>query len=246
MPKFPKLALLLSLVFSGCATGTNPTDPYEPFNRKVYNFNRAFDATFLKPPAKLYVSVVPGFVRKGVNNFYNNIATIPTIANDLLQAEFRWAIKDTWRLFFNTTVGIGGIWDAADSHFGLPPHYNDLGITFAKWGNKQSPYIMLPFLGPSTIRDAMGEFFEYSVLTPYPYIRNEAVLYSLLGVRYVDLRSQLFDTEKLMNEAVDPYAFIRDAYLQHRQYRIEGKDPADTHGLLQEDDSSLGADYIDE
>ncbi|MDX1836468.1 VacJ family lipoprotein [Legionella taurinensis] len=237
--------LASALLLSGCFhKGPNPDDPYESLNRKIYRFNNAFDATILKPPARLYKAVLPDPVRASINNAYNNINMIPTVANDVLQWEWRYAIKDTWRFVVNSTFGIGGLFDVADKRFGLPPHSNDLGLTFAKWGDKKSPFIMIPLMGPSTIRDGMGMLFEYTVITPYPYIGNDAVIYGLIGLRYVDLRSQLFETERLMSEALDPYAFLRDAYLQHRHYRITGQQGAAL--AANGDDSNDGSDYVDD
>ncbi|KTD75250.1 VacJ family lipoprotein [Legionella waltersii] len=249
-----------TFILNGCAhKGTNPEDPYESFNRKVHNFNMAFDATILKPPAKLYKAVVPGVVRKGVTNAYNNIDMLPTIANDLLQAEGKWFIKDSWRFVINSTIGVAGVFDVA-TKFGLTPHYNDLGITFAKWGDKKSPYLVLPLIGPSTIRDGSGWLFQFALWTPYFYIKDDAVVFSLIGLRYLDLRTQLFDTEPLLNQALDQYAFIRDAYLQHRNYLIAGTEQ-DTGQLFIEDANAsqaalaeskgaaktgLGSDYVDE
>lgn len=241
--------VLGSLVLTGCAhKGTNPIDPYEPFNRKVHNFNMAFDATMLKPPAKLYVAVVPAVVRKGVNNAFNNLDMLPTIANDILQVKGKWAIKDSWRFVINSTLGVVGIFDVANK-FGLPPHYNDLGLTFAKWGDKNSPYLVIPFIGPSTIRDGSGWLFQFALWSPYVYMNNDALAFGLIGLRYVDLRSQLFETERLMNEALDKYSFIRDAYLQHRSYLIAGA--AQDDGSLyaqdvQADESAAASDYVDE
>lgn len=241
------VALSSSLLLSACAAwhGNNPIDPYEPVNREIYKFNVAFDATFLKPPARLYKAVIPGPVRMGVNNFYENINMIPTTANDLLQGDLRQAYRDSWRFFINSTIGIGGVFDPAES-FGLPRHTNDLGLTFARWGDKKSPYIMVPFIGPSTIRDGMGMLFEYTIITPYPYITNQGVLYGLLGLRYVDLRAQLFDTERLMQDALDPYSFMRDAYLQHRSFLINGPCDTTAEGSAYVEDNSPANDYIEE
>ena len=237
-----------SLILTSCVTGTNPVDPYEPFNRKVHDFNMAFDATMLKPPARFYYAVVPAPIRKGVNNAFNNLDLVPTIASHLLQAEGKWVIKDFWRLVINSTIGVAGIFDVANE-FGLPPHSNDLGITLAKWGDKKSPYLVLPFLGPSTIRDGSGWLFQFALWSPYVYINNDAVVFSLLGLRYIDLRTQLFDSERLMNEALDKYSFIRDAYLQHRSYLIAGSEQ-DNGSLYIEDTKADRAaeaiDYVDE
>lgn len=214
--------LLASTLLTACIhKGPNPADPYEKINRNIHRFNSGFDKFVLKPPAKVYKAVVPGPVRAGINNVYNNINMLPTVANDLLQGDLNYALKDSWRFIINSTFGIGGIFDAA-STCQLPPHSNDLGLTFAKWGDKNSPYFVIPFLGPSTFRDGMGMMFDYAFFTPYPYIHSDALLYGALALRYVDLRSQMFDTERLMDEAIDKYAFIRDAYLQHRNYLING------------------------
>lgn len=251
--------LIGSFILTSCAhKGTNPVDPFEPFNRKVHNFNMAFDATVLKPPAKLYKAVVPGFVRKGVNNAFNNLDMFPTIASDILQAEGKWVIKDSWRLFINSTIGVAGLFDVAEK-FGLPPHYNDLGLTLAKWGDKKSPYLVIPFLGPSTLRDGAGWLFQFALWSPYVYIDDAGLVYGLIGLRYIDLRTQLFSSEPLLNEALDKYTFIRDAYLQHRNYLIAGTEQ-DTGTLFVEDagankttmqqtkvpNSQLGSDYVEE
>jgi phospholipid-binding lipoprotein MlaA len=246
------LCMASSLFVTGCVTkGTNPADPYEPLNRKIYKFNNAFDKIFLKPPAKLYRAILPSPIRKGVNNFYNNLDLIPTVGNDLLQAKGKWAIRDTWRFLINSTLGIGGILDPAQK-FGLQPHSNDLGLTLAKWGDKNSPYLVLPFLGPSTIRDGAGWLFQFSMFSPYVYMRDDTLIYSLLVLRYVDLRSQMLDTERLMDEALDKYSFMRDAYLQHRNYLISGVEQ-DNGALYVEDTkaekaaaTTASSDYVEE
>jgi phospholipid-binding lipoprotein MlaA len=232
------LTIGLALGLSACVKGPNPADPYESFNRQVYRFNNTFDQALLKPVAQVYQAVLPPFVKKGVNNFYSNLMLLPSIANDVLQAERMHFIKDTWRLVINSTIGIGGVLDPA-THIGLPLHRNDMGLTFARWGDKQSPYIMIPLLGPSTIRDSMGMVFDYTIFTPYPYIKSDALVWSLIGVRYVDLRADMLETEKLMNDAMDKYSFLRDAYLQNRNYLITGKQ-ADDGGVLYVDDGQSG------
>ncbi|MGV3739689.1 MAG: MlaA family lipoprotein [Gammaproteobacteria bacterium] len=215
------------------AQGTNPEDPYESINRRIFTFNRGLDKVVLKPIAKIYNFLVPTRGRAIINNFYTNINMIPTFINDLLQADFTHASQDAHRLVLNSTIGIGGIFDLATMN-GFPLRSNDLGITFAVWGDKKSPYVVLPFLGPSTIRDGMGMLFDYTFFTPYPYIPY-VPLYTLLAVRYVDLRAQMFDTDRLIEESLDKYAFVRDAYLQHRNYLIQGE--------KSEEDGSM---YVDE
>ncbi len=233
--RFKPLIAAATLCLAGCvAVGPNPDDPYEAINRKIFIFNTAFDKHIVQPPTKLYVAAIPAPIRAGINNIYNNINMLPTVANDLLQAEFQQAILDSWRFVINSSMGLGGIFDVA-SQCTLPPHENDLGITFAKWGDKNSPYIVIPFLGPSTIRDGMGLMFDYTFFTPYPYIHKDFIIESVLILRYIDLRSRMFDTDRLMQEAPDPYAFMRDAYLQHRNYLIRG-----------EEATPVGTFYVDE
>lgn len=239
--RFSALLVVSTLLLSACANkGTRPDDPYESVNRSIFKFNTKLDALFLKPPAQLYDKITPAAVRSGINNAYMNINMMPTVANDLLQGEWTYAIKDTWRFIINSTIGIAGIFDPAANTCQLPPHSNDLGLTFAKWGDKNSPFIMLPLLGPSTIRDGMGLLFNYTLFTPYPYLQQDAVIFSILGFRYVDLRAQMLDTDKLMAESLDPYAFLRDAYLQNRNYLITGKQE-DSSGMLYVDDEGTGS-----
>ena len=223
------------LLLCSCMTPSpNAQDPFEAINRPIDRFNRAFDATMIRPIAATYDAITPSVVRAGITNFYRNINLAPTIANDLLQADWMQALKDTWRLIINSSIGIGGLMDPA-SQCQLPPHSNDLGLTLAKWCNRESPYIIIPFLGPSTIRDGMGLLFDYSLFTPYPYLNQANVVYGLLAVRYVDLRAQLFDLEPLMRQSLDSYAFMRDAYLQNRHYLITGQQPPSANDLYVED-----------
>lgn len=236
--------LIGSLMLSACIhKGNNPVDPYESINRNIHNFNMAFDATMLKPPAKFYKKVVPSPVRRGINNMYNNVYMLPTVASDVFQGQFNSAVKDSWRFLINSTLGIAGFFDVADKGFSLPPHYNDFGLTFAKWGNKKSAYIVIPFLGPSTVRDGLGLPLDY-LFTPYPYLPSGVAIYSIAALRYVDLRSQLLEAEPLMDQAIDKYTFIRDAYLQHRNFLITGEQ-ADTDASLYVDGDDVNG-YVDE
>ena len=187
----------------------------------------------MKPIAQGYTTLVPNLARAAIHRAYENINMFPTIANDILQAKGQTAILDTWRLLINSTLGIGGLIDVA-STFGLAEHSNDLGLTFAQWGDKKSPYLMLPLLGPTTIRDGMGLMLDYALFTPYPWIEPSSIIWGVLGLRYVDVRAELLEKEKLLNEALDPYSLIRDAYLQHRNYLITGET---------QDDGSM---YVDE
>jgi phospholipid-binding lipoprotein MlaA len=240
------LVVTSTLLLSACVSkGPNPDDPYEAINRPIYRFNVALDNIILKPPAKLYRTILPAVVRRSINNAYNNVNMLPSIANDILQWDWNNTIKDTWRLIINSSLGLGGLFDPA-STCNLPAHSNDLGLTFAKWGDKKSPYIMIPFLGPSTIRDGMGLLFDYTLFTPYPYIPQDTIIYGILGLRYVDLRAQLLDTEKLMDDSFDKYAFLRDAYLQNRNYLINGKQEDSSEALYVDEDTHSSLNLLAE
>jgi phospholipid-binding lipoprotein MlaA len=239
----PLFAAAILCITSCVARGPNPVDPYEAINRKVYSFNILFDKHIIQPPTKLYIAAIPAPVRAGINNVYNNINMLPTFANDLLQADFQQAILDFWRFTINSSMGIGGIFDVA-SQCKLPMHENDLGITFARWGDTSSPYIMIPFLGPSTIRDGMGLMFDYTFFTPYPYIHKDFIIESVLILRYIDLRSRMFDTDRLMKEAPDAYAFMRDAYIQHRNYLIRGEEAVAAGTFYIDEDETASPDQV--
>jgi phospholipid-binding lipoprotein MlaA len=229
------LSLLVCLSLTGCQHHcANPADPFEPINRNIYKMNMAFDATFLKPPADLYIWLIPVQIRAGINNVYDNIATLPTIANDILQLQTGHTIHDIGRFSLNSTLGLGGIGDVA-TQLGVPRHHNDFGLTVAHWGNSYSPYVMIPFLGPCTLRDSFSLLVDYTFFTPYPFIPNP-MLYRVLGLRYVDLRSQMADNLELLKNAIDPYVMMRDAYLSRRLNQISQNQKGTVN--LDEDDST--------
>lgn len=218
---------------------TDPQDPLENINRATFTFNRKFDKFVLKPVALTYKAVTPWQVRSGVMNFFSNMGEIPTTINDLLQGNFKHAGSDFGRLAVNTTLGLGGLIDVA-SHFGIGRRYNDFGITLAKWGITSAPYIMVPFFGPTTIRDGLGLLVTYEYFTLWPYIEPVSLRNSLFAVDVVSLRASLLDAEGVMKQAaLDPYVFIRDAYLQKRQSLIEAE------GNFSQEEGSLGADPMD-
>jgi phospholipid-binding lipoprotein MlaA len=232
---------LSALVFSGCIHRCpNPDDPLEAFNRQVFKMNMAFDATVLKPPAELYLKIFPAPIRAGINNVFDNVAMLPTIANDILQLQKNHTINDMGRLSINSLLGLGGIGDVA-TQLGVPLHHNDFGLTLAHWGNTKTPYVMIPFLGPCTLRDSMSLLVDYTFFSPYPFIPN-AILYRVLGLRYVDLRSQMMDNMNLLKNAIDPYVLMRDAYLQHRQVQIMQNQTGQVD-VMQDNSSSL---YVEE
>lgn len=218
---FSLLAIILATM--GCASArhpTNPQDPYESYNRKVFKFNMKVDKYVYRPVAKTYDTILPGPAKRGVTNFFENVSLVPSIINDMLQANVPWAASDTGRLVVNTTLGIGGLFDVA-SHMGLKKHDQDFGLTLAKWGVRKSPYLMVPFLPPTTARDLLGTTVNYSVLSVWPYIRPAWIPWAAYGLDLINTRASFLSANELIDQAFDPYLFVRDAYLQSRQIKIE-------------------------
>ncbi len=196
-------------------------DPYETFNRPMFVFNDWLDRLILKPIAVVYIKITPKPLAKGISNAYNNIDTVPTILNDLLQANFYQAINDSWRLGINTTIGLGGLFDVA-SGIGLEPNNKqDFGLTLAQWGWVNSNYLVLPILGPGTVRDQLSVYPNY-YLTIYPYIESDTVEYGLFAGSLMVRRAEILRYQNVFEQAaLDKYTFVRDAYLQRRAYLIE-------------------------
>ena len=226
------LVALLSLLLVGCATAPNakkdPRDPFEGFNRASYKFNDALDRAILKPVAKGYKAVTPDPVEQGVSNFFSNLTQPAIIINDLLQAKFKDSLNDTGRFLLNSTVGIGGFFDPA-SKAGLERHDEDFGQTLGKWGTPAGPYLMIPFFGPSTARDAVGS--GVGVFTdPVHYVERDAWRYGLQGMDLLDSRVRRLPLDDTINQAFDKYAFIRNAYLQQREFAVhDGDVPAEKY-----------------
>ena len=211
----------LAILVAGCASVPNPDprDPFEGYNRAVFKFNDGFDRAIAKPVATAYQNVTPGPVRNGVRNFFSNIADLFIGVNNLLQGKPEEALTDWGRFAFNTTFGVLGIADWA-TDMGLEKHDEDFGQTFGRWGAGSGPYIVLPFLGPSDVRDSVGTVFDWHfdpVGNHYPVDqRNGAIL-----LRATSQRADLLGASRLLEQAaLDPYAFVRDAYLQRRRSLI--------------------------
>lgn len=213
------LIALVSLV-SGAPTGSavaaEPADPLEPVNRKVYAFNDAFDTWLLKPVAQGYDKVTPEPVQSGISNVFDNAATPGIALNQLLQGKPRAALSDFTRFLVNTTVGIGGIFDIA-SRNGLPRHDEDFGQTLAVWTGGQGAFITLPGRGPSSVTHTIGMVGD-AFTNPVMLISPNRDRIAVTALNIVDIRADLLSSERLISG--DEYLFIRDAYLQRREYLI--------------------------
>jgi phospholipid-binding lipoprotein MlaA len=201
---------------------TKNSDPLEAINRPIYHVNDFADRYVLRPAGKGYNFVVPKVARTGIGNFFDNITYPVTIVNGLLQGKGAQAWDDTLRFFINSTFGILGFMDLATGQ-GLVRHDEDFGQTFAKWGAPQGPYIVLPLLGPSTVRDGIGILGNLQV-NPLVQMDNSSVRDKLLILWAVETRAAFIGPDKMMREAYDPYIFMRDAYLQNREFLIMDKD----------------------
>jgi phospholipid-binding lipoprotein MlaA len=214
--------VLLCLACVGCATPQgakrDPRDPLEPINRATYKFNDAVDRAVLRPVARGYRAVTPDVVETGVSNFFTNLEQPTVILSELLQAKFQMALADTGRFLLNTVVGVGGIFDPATAA-GLPQNDEDLGQAFGKWGIGPGPYLVIPFFGPSTVRDGIGSVGEIYT-SPLHYVERDAIRYGLRAVDVIDTRARLLDADQALREAFDPYSFLRNAYLQRREYLV--------------------------
>lgn len=199
---------------------TNEQDPWEGFNRGVYGVNTGIDNAVLKPLAKGYRTVTPDLVDKGISNFFSNLGDVGNMINNALQFKGEAAISDMARVIFNSTFGLAGFLDVA-SEMGIPKHDEDFGQTLAVWGVGAGPYVELPLLGPSTLRDAPGRVVDFA-LNPVSYLNYAE---SLSAVRLVDTRADLLTKEKVLKTvSPDRYAAIRDAWLQRREFLVsDGK-----------------------
>jgi phospholipid-binding lipoprotein MlaA len=214
---------------TGCATGpnANPADPLEPLNRQVYRFNNALDDAILKPAATVYVKVLPSPVRTGVNNFFGNLSDVWSFANSVAQLKLENSAQTFMRVNVNTVFGLGGILDVA-TEIGIDRHSEDFGQTLGRWGVPAGPYIVLPFLGPSTLRDTAA--LPVDVMgDPVDAVADIAVRNSMYALRLIDIRANLLRVGQLLEDAaLDRYTFTRDAFLQRRRSEVhDGNLPDD-------------------
>ncbi|MEC5386694.1 VacJ family lipoprotein [Uliginosibacterium sp. H3] len=215
------LALLLSL--AGCATGSNPKDPWEPVNRKIFVFNDTLDSWVLRPVAKGYDAAAPLPVRSGVSNAIANVDDVWIGLNNILQGKPLQGLGDFGRFLINSTLGVAGLFDVA-SELGLDKHEEDFGQTLGVWGVGDGPYVMLPFFGPRTLRDAGGFAVDFAA-GPFGYIKDIPARNIARGVRVVSERADLLSAEGAFDAAaIDRYAYLRDFYLSRRKSLVrDGK-----------------------
>lgn len=222
------LILLLAVLTCSCTTlpqGNDEGDPLEGGNRNIYQFNDALDRNIIKPVADTYVKITPQPVRNSVSNFFDNIGYINVILNDVLQGKLGQAISDSSRFVVNSTIGILGLFDPA-TPLGLKEHDEDFGQTLGVWGSGPGAYLVLPLLGPNTVRDSPG--ILVSTATNLLFYLNSAVTIPLGVLNAIDARARASSALKLVDEAaLDPYIFIREAYKQRRIALIyDGNPPA--------------------
>lgn len=217
-------SIVLALSLTGCATQANK-DPLEGLNRGIYKFNDVADKAVVKPIAGAYKAVLPSPVRTGVNNFFSNLNTFISAINDLLQLKFDKAMTGAGRFVINSTFGIAGLIDVA-SMDGIEKRNEDFGQTLGHWGVGSGAYIVLPFLGPSSLRDTTGFVVDTVAFDPISYVHDPRDRNLLRVAKFVDKRAQYLPASDLLDEAaLDPYAFMRDAYMQRRAAQV-----ADSNG----------------
>ena len=242
--RYPVMARLRCASIAGLALATmvglatpvfaaENSDPWEGVNRGVYKVNDWVDRKALRPTATFYTKIVPGFLRRGVNNFFDNLATPGVAINQLLQGKGRASLSDTGRFLVNTTVGIGGLFDVA-SGWGMPEHEEDFGQTLGVWGVGPGNYVVLPFLGSSSVRDLAGRGVDLFT-NPVRFVDPARDRYIIAGIYTIDLRAELLSIDSLV--VGDDYLFLRDAYLQRRDYLV-------TDGLV--DDEGFGDGFGDD
>ena len=239
------LLLGASAWLTGCATTSAPpveSDPWEGFNRAVYGFNKTADETLIKPIATGYQAITPDFLDRGITNFFNNLDDVVVLANQILQGKPQEAVSDFSRLVWNSTVGLLGFIDVA-THLDLPKHNEDFGQTLGRWGYTPGPYLVLPILGPHTARDAIGLIPDWFLFDPLNYTDlSFRQRLAVAAVKYIDIRADLLSASTIVDTAaLDEYTFIRDAYLQRREYLIYDGNPPE-----EEFDEELFEDELDE
>jgi phospholipid-binding lipoprotein MlaA len=209
-------ALLLVVGLAGCASSGNPRDPWEGYNRGMFQVNEALDTVIIKPVAVSYDFILPEPIRILVTNFFSNIGDVMIGVNDLLQGRGEQAFNDLGRVVINTTLGFGGLFDVA-GNAGWYKNDNDFGVTFGRWGVPSGPYFVLPILGPSNVRDTFGWAADIAASPLDLIFRDPTAYYTAWGVKFLNTRANLLPAEKIIEEAAtDKYSYLRDAFMQNR------------------------------
>ena len=211
-------------------------DPLEYRNRAIFAFNENLDEAIIEPAADGYAYIIPNFLQKGLNNFFDNINYPITIINQVLQGNIEKSLQDTLRFSVNTSIGIFGFFDPASS-MGLPEHDEDFGQTLAVWGVKEGPYLMLPFIGPKTLRSLTGDLTDV-LFNPLLNIDDTNLKIKTNLINLLQDRSDLSDLEEELDNSFDPYQYIKDSYIQNRKYKIH-------NGNTSEDDIEIDIDFDD-
>lgn len=236
LPCLMVAALLPACASLPPATQRDPRDRFERFNRSIYSFNSTLDRTVARPVAQAYVKATPAPVRAGIGNFFANLGYTRVMLNDLLQGKVGQFFADTVRLVVNTTIGIGGLFDPA-AQLGLSANDEDFGQTLGTWGVPPGPYLMLPFLGPSTVRDGTGLLADrYSEPDTY-LVKDWRVQAGLTLGSLLDSRASLLGADELLGNSHDQYALLRNAYLQRREFQVkDGSVPQDDFEIFEEEE----------
>ncbi len=218
------VCIVIVVSVSGCATTGihDERDPFEGFNRHVYSFNETVNDVLFDHVGTVYRAITPDFVDKGVSNFFSNLGDISVIANDILQLKIGQAYLDSARFIFNSTLGLLGLRDVS-TMMGLEKHDEDFGQTLAHWGVGSGPYLVVPLMGPATVRDATGFIVDRTVFSPIAYLESDELKAGLLTLNYVDVKSDLLSATNLIGDAaLDEYEFIKNAYFDKRNSQING------------------------
>lgn len=225
MSSLGHLLLFGCLSLTGCAVNGDPRDPIEPVNRAIHSFNEGVDRAILKPAAKGYQAITPEFAQTGLRNFFSNLDDVTVLANDILQLKLEQSARDFLRLTFNTTFGMLGFLDIA-SEMGLHKNNEDFGQTLGRWGAGTGPYLVLPFFGPSNLRDALGTAVDSRHTDLARNHDDVATRNPVLAVRLIGRRAELLAAKRAMDAAaLDPYEFTRDFYLERRQGLVYDGNP---------------------
>ena len=213
------VAILVTFFMFGCASQQNK-DPLEGLNRTVYKFNDVVDKVALKPVAQGYQAITPSPVQTGVNNFFKNIRDVVTLVNELFQFKFKQAANTTGRVALNTTVGVLGVFDVHSKSGGARTK-EDFGQTLGYYGFDSGAYLVLPLLGPSSTRDGIGFVTDAMFFDPIGYINDDTARWTTIAVAVVDKRADLMEDIDIRDKAFDPYAYMRDSYMQNRENLVK-------------------------